>query len=105
MAALSWPSVLLVSTVGTLILARIASLYSVNFSYISLFLATFTSSIILGFLYDAVFYPRLLSPLRKLPQPTVSFFYSLAEKKENHQRRLLKIQGELIFYGTIWADP
>ena len=84
------------SAVGTLFLVRVGHANSLHYPYAATFSWLFATSVLAKFLYDVILYPILLSPLRKLPHPSVSTNDILTEREA-----VLRMEGQFLSHGTI----
>lgn len=75
---LPWPQIALTSIAGSVGLIQFAPQYSPSRSYIGTFFVLISIISILGAFWRVVLWPKLFSPLRHLPQPSVSCNQCLA---------------------------
>ena len=89
-------SSIIVSAGGTLLLVRVGHANTLHFPFATTFFWLFATSVLAKFLYDVILYPILLSPLRKLPHPSVSTNEILVEREA-----VLRVEGQFFSHGTI----
>ena len=65
----------LLSVVGASLLVNFVPQLSINESFIAAFLTLLSFQYTILFIWNVILYPKYLSPLRHLPEPTVSLTF------------------------------